>query len=220
MSDAIYAAKIPLRTAYLKLASRFSKPSNFVAMLRRYGIDVVLDVGANNGQYARRLLSGGFQGGVVSFEPLPSAFEKLKLNSSWMSRWSISPLALGDKDSIETLNVAGNSQSSSMLPMADRWTEAGKNLAYVDRVRVQQKRLDSVFDDFCQPSDRVFLKMDVQGLEHQVLEGASGCLERIAGIQMEVSTKPLYGRRASVGRLDTFRRITGIRFGRRQRRVL
>ena len=192
MSRSLYAAKIPFRTAYLQIANRLTKPSDHVTMLNRYGVDTVLDVGANNGQYARRLIRGGFQGRIVSFEPLPIALTKLRLNSSGFDRWQVAGFALGAETTTATMNVASDTQSSSLLPMTERLQQAGNDLDCVETITINVKRLDDILSSYCEPQDKVFLKLDVQGLEHQVISGAKHCMHQIIGLQMEVSTRPLY----------------------------
>ena len=46
-------------------------------IMKRAGISLVLDVGANVGQYAKIARKAGYKGQIVSFEPLGQAFSKL-----------------------------------------------------------------------------------------------------------------------------------------------
>ncbi|TWU35965.1 FkbM family methyltransferase [Novipirellula artificiosorum] len=191
MAD-IYFAKVPIRNAYLRVRNRMSRASGFSSLMQRYGINLVLDVGANKGQYARELIRTGYRGRIVSFEPLPSAFEKLKLNRWSFGDWQVEPIALGAENTTATLNVAGNSQSSSLQPMLDAHVNAAPSAAYVDTCEVEVRRLDGLYDQYWKAGDRCYLKLDVQGHEHQVIAGASGCLDRVVAIQMELSMRPLY----------------------------
>jgi FkbM family methyltransferase len=191
MSD-IYFAKVPLRNAYLRVCNRLARGDDFSAMMRRYDINLVFDVGANNGQYGRHLIRSGFRGRIVSFEPLPSAYQKLRMNRWSFSAWQTESFALGAVDSTATLNVSGNSQSSSLQAMLPAHVSAAPTAAYVSTCDVSVKRLDSVFDQYYQTGDRCYLKLDVQGHEHSVLEGATGCLDKMIAVQMELSLQPLY----------------------------
>lgn len=163
-----------------------------VALLMRYGIDVVLDVGANTGQYARSLLRAGYGGRIVSFEPLSSARRTLSEHARGIHRWHVVDQALGDCDGRNTIHVAGNSQSSSLLEMLPRHVAAAPNSRYVGSEEIEVRRLDSIFDDYCTPGDRCFLKLDVQGFEQAVLRGARQSLPRCLGVQLEMSLLPLY----------------------------
>ncbi len=191
MSD-IYFAKVPLRNAYLKLINRFARGDVFSDFLRRYDISLVFDVGANKGQYGRQLIRSGYRGRIVSFEPLPSAFAKLRLNRWGFSSWQAEPFALGAEETTATLNVSANSQSSSLQPMLPAHLVAAPEAAYVSTCEVQVHRLDNLFDRYYRPGDRCYLKLDVQGHEHLVLEGAAGCLDSIVAVQAELSIAPLY----------------------------
>ena len=191
MSD-IYFAKVPLRNAYLRVRNRLARGDDFSELMQRYGVNLVFDVGANNGQYGRHLIRSGFRGRIVSFEPLPSAYQKLRMNRWSFSSWQTESIALGATDSTATLNIAGNSQSSSLQAMLPAHVAAAPAAAYVSTCEVQVKRLDSIFDRYYRSGDRCYLKLDVQGHEHKVLEGAAGCLNNVIAVQTELSIQPLY----------------------------
>lgn len=184
-----YFAKVPIRNAYLKVRNRLAKGNDF---LRRYKIDVVLDVGANNGQFGRHLIRSGFRGRIVSFEPLPAALKKLRMNRWSFASWQVEPFALGAENGTATLNVSANTQSSSLQAMLPAHVEAAPSAQYVSTCEVEVRRLEDIFDRYCRPGERCCLKLDVQGHEHQVLAGAAGCLDRITIVQMELSMEPLY----------------------------
>lgn len=164
-----------------------------MTILRGRGIDVVLDVGANRGQYARELRRYGYAKRICSFEPLPGAFERLAVRADGDAGWRAFNLALGAEDGTAALNVAGNEgASSSMLPMLDRHREAAPESAYVDIVDVPVRRLDSLWADLVVAGETPFLKLDVQGFEGEVLKGAAGSIDSLAGLQVEISLAPLY----------------------------
>jgi hypothetical protein len=62
----------------------------------------------------------------------------------------------------------------------------------VSTCEVDVKRLDGLFDQYARPGEKCYMKLDVQGHEHQVIAGAEKCLERVTAIQMELSLEPLY----------------------------
>lgn len=176
------------------LFPRSSKPSknHRVRFLSQLDIDVVFDVGANNGQYARQIQSDGYRKRIVSFEPLTSAFAKLRANARGNRQWQIANIALGDDDTTDHINISGNSQSSSLLSISPQLTDAAPGLAYIATEEIEVRRVDSVIDDYCNSSNRLFLKLDVQGYETHVLRGAAQSLDRFLGVQLEMSTAPLY----------------------------
>ncbi len=184
--------KTPLRNACLRLRNRFANGNEITEVLDRYKIDLVLDVGANVGQYARNLIRNGYRGRIVSFEPLPTALPKLQESRWGFDSWEVKPFALGSENSTATLNIAGNSMSSSLRGMLPSHVEAAPESAYVDECVVEVKRMDSVIDKIKNNDERCYLKIDVQGHEHHVIDGAMGCLDSITGIQMELSLQLLY----------------------------
>lgn len=156
-------------------------------------MDLVLDVGANQGQYVRELRMHGYRGRVVSFEPLSDAYDTLSGRTEGDSRWSAMNVALGLRDGTAVLNVAGNDgASSSMLEMRERHLEAAPASRYVSRVEVPVRCLDSVWDEVAAGATRPFLKLDVQGFEAKVLDGGAKSLPQLVGLQLEISLVPLY----------------------------
>ncbi len=164
-----------------------------VQLLRHSGTDVVLDVGANRGQYGHTLRRFGYRGRIVSFEPLRAAFEALRRRAARDPLWTVFPHAVGDERTTVTLNVAGNSGlSSSVLPMLPRHAQACPDSRYVGRQEAEQYRLDDLWPQLAGPGDRVFVKLDVQGYEEAVLKGADALARRCCGLQLEASCVPLY----------------------------
>ena len=162
-----------------------------VALLRHYSIGVVFDVGANDGGYARELRQFGYRGHVVSFEPLAGPYERLRRSSAGDAAWTVVNVALGERDERTTINVAANSASSSFLPMHHAHRVAAPHATYIGTEAVDVRRLDDVFARYCGDGD-VFLKMDVQGYEQQVLHGGDRALPLMRGVQVEMSLVPLY----------------------------
>lgn len=156
-------------------------------------INLVLDVGANRGQYYNFLRTLGYSGKIISFEPLSDAHSYLEKISKKDPLWEIAPrLAIGNEEGEISINIAGNSESSSLLLMLDRHRNAAPKSAYVGCETVKITRLDSVCPSYINQDSQIFLKIDVQGYEQKVLEGAQGILPQVKGIQLEVSFVPLY----------------------------
>jgi FkbM family methyltransferase len=163
------------------------------ALLAHHRVDLVLDVGANAGQYAMALRRGGYRGRIVSFEPLPDAWERCTALASRDPLWSVAPRsALGAMEGRVEIQVASNSVSSSILPMREIHRMAAPDSAYVGAEVVDMRRLDQVAREFIEHAHCPFLKIDTQGYEREVLHGSSGVLSRLAGIQLEMSLTPLY----------------------------
>jgi len=161
--------------------------------LDTFDIDLVLDIGANEGQFANDLRAGGYSGRIVSFEPLMSAHRRLLQQSKNDSAWDIHPrCAVGDRLGEIELNISSNSVSSSILPMLAAHSEAAPESAYQGRETVPLVSLDSVAPLYLEGAHAPLLKIDTQGYEWHVLDGARATLPKVRGILMELSLIPLY----------------------------
>ena len=163
-----------------------------VKLLNHYGVDQIFDVGASFGGYARELRDFGYRGDIVSFEPLSQPYAVLRDRAEVDPRWTAVNLALGSTTTTAAMNVAANSSSSSFLPMRDAHLRAAPWAAYTGQEEVSVTRLDDIFEMY-RTGDVPFLKMDVQGYEQQVLDGATVSLPVVRGVQLEMSLVPLYG---------------------------
>lgn len=167
-----------------------------VQMLDYFNIDCVVDVGANDGGYASAIRSDGFSGRIISFEPLSKPFASLQKRAANDGCWDVYQYAVGDATGDVTINIAGNSAlSSSILPMLNSHADAAPSSRYVDKETVRQDRLDCLLPELGVSADqRTFIKIDVQGYEAAVLDGASGLLRDggVFGMQLELSLIPLY----------------------------
>lgn len=164
------------------------------AVLKHLQIDLVLDVGANEGQFAQALREFGYRGRVVSFEPLSSAYAKLTEASRADEAWELHPRgAIGDHDGEIAIHIAGNNVSSSVLPMLDSHAQAAPESRYIGDEVVPIRQLDNVFGSYRGKSQSVYLKVDTQGYEAAVLRGATQTLAACRAVQLELSLLPLYG---------------------------
>jgi len=162
-------------------------------ILESYGIDTVLDIGANAGQFAQQIRGElGYANRIISFEPLTSAFESLKENAKDDLNWETYNFALGDTDEKQEINIAGNSLSSSLLGMLPAHLMAAPDSKYIGKEEIEVRRLDSIFDDLCGSNNKIYMKVDTQGFEKKVLRGAENSLMQIDLVQMEMSLVPLY----------------------------
>lgn len=162
-----------------------------VRLMRNLGVDLVLDVGANVGQYATIVRLSGYTGRIISFEPQTEAFADLAVRASRDPLWEVQRLALGRSDGYAEINVASASETSSFLPPSSSVVD-NPAFAVVRTERVPIARLDSLTHELLGPSQRPYLKMDVQGFELEILAGASQTLPRIAGAEAEMMLHPLY----------------------------
>ncbi len=162
---------------------------HFMEMMR---INTVLDVGANDGGFARMLLATGYKGRVISFEPIPRAHSELVEASKGSKNWSVAPrLALSDENGEANFNITQGDTSSSLLEPLESFVSDTPHVKVSEVVQVPTRRLDDLEDIDFDPA-RTLLKLDVQGGEAKVLSGANRMLQSTAGILTEMSLMPLY----------------------------
>ena len=176
---------------------RLTPSANPAVQLKRaldwVDINLVFDVGANVGQFGCGLRAGGFDGEIVSFEPLSSARAQLIRNAKADVKWVVhEQCAIGDRDGEIEMNISGNSVSSSVLPMLESHSDAAVDSAYVAQEVVPVVRLDSVAERYRRSGSNLFVKIDTQGYEWQVLDGAEETLKFAKGVLCELSLVPLY----------------------------
>ena len=171
----------------------YSEPS-YTKIINHLGATIVFDIGANAGQFANSLREHGYKGKIISFEPTKEAYESLLKTSLSDKNWVVHPrAALGDKIEPTIINVAGNKAlSSSILEMGETHKESAPDSLYTSKENVHLITVDSIFEKYVENKDIVFLKIDVQGFEEQVLNGAKISLNKIAAIKLELSLSSLY----------------------------
>jgi len=182
--------------------------ANLVRVLEHAGVTLAIDVGANLGQYALRLRRAGYAGRIVSIEPVAAVQAKLAALSAADPGWTVAePMALGAEEGTLTLTLSAESDMTSALPMTAEMRALLDDSVPVGTETVACHRLDAVIGRWAGPEDRILLKIDTQGTEAAVLEGAAGALDRLALIQTELSLVPVYEGepdwRDTVDRLET-----------------
>lgn len=199
----------PLGMDLIQFKPGHSPLAQYLHLIRYHQIDWVLDVGANAGQFGEMLRRHRFAGHILSFEPQPDAYQQLAAAAAADPRWEALPLALGRAAGEATIHVAGNSQSSSLLPMLAQHETSDPSSGYTHTETIQVARLDALFDEHVPPEARVLLKIDTQGFEQEVLAGAEGCLDRILGVELELSLVPLYEGAPLLPELVTYMQARG-----------
>jgi len=178
-------------------------------ILQSLAAELVIDVGANTGQYGLELRDYGFQGDILSFEPLEDAFSELQKRVAKDHRWEARQTAVGDRSGTIDFHVAGNSVSSSALKMLSRHEQVVPQSATIRTVTVPVGQLDSLIN--VPDSRRSFLKIDTQGYEARVLDGATEALAQFDGIEMELTLTPLYAGQSLMPELVARLASTGFR---------
>jgi FkbM family methyltransferase len=191
-----------LRRLGVELA-RYYDPSFLAAkrmeILQEQRINLVIDVGASAGSYAAQVRLNGFEGRIVSFEPTSEAFVALQAKAALDADWSCHQLALSETEGEQSINVSGNSWSSSLLPITSQHIRSAPGSAYIGSEIVRTSRLDLIAQRLFDSNTRAYLKLDVQGYELSVLRGANKALQDVPALECELSIVPLYEGQPLVG---------------------
>ena len=179
-------------------------------LIESHGISTVIDVGANQGQFAKLLRTRlEYEGAILSVEPLPDAFAALAREAEGDDRWTAMNFALGDADAVLPINVSQNSVSSSILPVLDWLVHAAPTTATMARIDVPVRRLDGVAELRTAAAQRCLLKIDAQGYEDRILRGSGEIMDALSLIYLESSLVPLYEGELLIEEMIAFLRSRG-----------
>lgn len=163
-----------------------------VRSLDHAGIDTVLDIGANVGQFGRMVRTAGFGGRIISVEPLATAYEQLAKRAGADQRWDCVNTAVGAQPGSTQINVSANSYSSSLLTMTRTHLAADPESQVIGTQDVEVVTVVDLVATHGLAPAKTLLKIDTQGYEQQVLDGAATLLGDFAAIQLELSFVELY----------------------------
>jgi FkbM family methyltransferase len=172
----------------------FSYRAQVRALIEKHNVDLVIDAGANEGQFAQ-LLRTFYLGEIHSFEPVSHVFARLAETAKPDPKWNVHNLALGSQRSTLTINISDETVFSSLLKPNDYCKQR-----FGDSVQGQREEMVSVekLDDLMETiapnirTRRVFLKMDTQGFDLEVFKGAGQTLRHVVALQSEVSLISIY----------------------------
>lgn len=176
-----------------RYAPTSSESAQLTTILKFHGVNLVFDVGANTGGFGRYLREVGYRGEIVSFEPMAAAHESLLRSTAADRHWTAATrAAIGAHDGEVEIHVAGNSESSSILDMLESHSTAAPTSACVGKEMVPLRRLDTIAPAYLREESKLFLKIDTQGYEEQVLTGGQDTVARALVAQLELSLVHLY----------------------------
>ena len=170
-------------------------------MMQRLGINLVLDVGASAGDYSAALRRSGYEGRIWSYEPLREAFGLLEKAAASDPLWRTINSGCGATAGSATIHVAKNSCSSSLLPMHDLHLANAPESEYIAQEMISVCSLDDSVMPSLSAGDRLWLKIDAQGYEAEVLRGATRLMPHVSALEIELSLVPLYQRQLLIGEM-------------------
>ena len=180
--------------------------------LRADSVRTVLDVGANEGQFARTALHAFAGAKVICFEPLPSVQAALRtLAADSDGRVELQPFALGDREGQTEFHISSFSPSSSVLPLDQPIAALGDQIKMTATVQVSLRRLAD-WAASRSIADEIIIKLDVQGYEASVLRGAGDFLARPRLVIAETTFAPIYAGQASLGELCAILEPHGLKY--------
>lgn len=170
-----------------RLSPTVSEDFRIVKLLKAYNIDKVLDVGGNTGQFAESLLDFGYNGKIVSFEPVLHPYHIISERSKKYKNWTIAERgAIGDTNGEIQINVSEATDFSSIKTIKDEYVSGKESAKIVKTETIQINTLDSLFRKYYSDNERILLKIDTQGYEQEVLNGSTQLLQKVVGVKLEV----------------------------------
>lgn len=165
-------------------------------LFQEYKIDCVFDVGANQGQYADYLRKWiRYEGLIVSVEPVKAHVSHLRTKAKADPLWMVFDVALGAAPGRLPMNVMRAGDFSSFLsPDTNRW----KDFAEANTVVAVEDVEVTTFDELLSrvqkqhPVRNVYLKLDTQGFDLEVIKGMRSSEGNVRAIQSEMSVIPIY----------------------------
>ncbi len=170
-------------------------------LFARLHIDLVVDVGAHYGEYAHFLREVvGYRDSILSVEPISENFKILERTRESDRNWVGVNVALGPANTRMKINVTKDTQFASFKTpsqaglLATGNTQMRANASVERTEEVEVLRLDELLTKHCteRPDAKIYLKLDTQGFDLQVIAGFGEARNRILAMQSEISMLPLY----------------------------
>jgi FkbM family methyltransferase len=190
---------------------RQKQPQHAESVLARVDFATILDVGANAGQFSLAVLPKHPHAVIHAFEPIPEVFATLKSRFQGNSNLHAHNLAISDSNSTADFEVNEYSASSSLLPLDETHKKTYPGARKTRMIKVNVNTLDHWAEarDLKRP---LLLKLDVQGNELKVLQGASRLLPNVDYVLTEIDIGAMYKGQASFHEIDQLLYGFGLEF--------
>ena len=170
--------------------SEYKEEGKRFTWLKQYNLNTIIDIGANEGQFANKILSIFPNIEVHCFEPLKDAYQELQRNFKNQQNVHLYNCGLGESNSEKEIFKNEYSPSSSLLPMLDLHKVNFDYAVDVVPERITIRKLDEVMED--KVKRPLLVKIDVQGYEMFVLKGGQSVIKQADVVIIETSFYPLY----------------------------
>jgi FkbM family methyltransferase len=161
------------------------------SFLKNMNIKTILDIGANEGQFAEEIYDIFPEAKIYSFEPLAETYEKLVDNFKLKNRVYTYNIGLGEEDESKLFYLSSGTASSSLLKMGNLHKNLFPHSSSITEQTVTIKKLDNVIQGI-HFQDNLLIKIDVQGAEDKVIRGGLETLSKAKIVVTEVSYTTLY----------------------------
>jgi FkbM family methyltransferase len=166
-------------------------------LISKYAPECIIDIGANRGQFAEKLRAIGYKGRILSFEPVPEFFRELEGRAANDQFWEVYNCGLSSRSQAAEMSVYSDGSLSSLSEMNEFGASLlGQYAETKSRVSVTLKELDDWAPDFAGVSS-IFIKLDTQGHDLEVLKGGTTILDRTTVVLSELSHQAIYREQGS-----------------------
>lgn len=154
-------------------------------------VETAVDVGANEGAWSLAVASLARPSKLVAVEPAPESVRRLRAALSGIPGAEVVEAAAGDTPGTAMLNITRHSHNVSLVEPRSREMDAlyGGGYDVAERIAVETRTLDDITASLPAIS---LLKIDVQGFERAVLDGAPQTLARTRWLLIEVNFRSHY----------------------------
>jgi len=159
--------------------------------LRKMEIKTILDIGANSGQFAKRIHEIFPEAKLYSFEPIRDCYEDLVNNFEGVQQFHAFNLALGNETGEVEMHRSEYSPSSSLRPMAELHKTSFPFTKNEISETIKVVKLDNVASQI-EIKTPLLIKIDVQGFEDKVIEGGRETFSKADIVITELSVEELY----------------------------
>ncbi len=165
-------------------------------LLKHHAVDCILDVGAADGLFARRLREDiGYKGWIFSFEPVPQLAKALEKLAEGDDKWQVDCCAVGKASGKEPFNVMSTPGFSSFLtPLDDQLAKYSDSNRINAQIEVEVRTVDQIWSQVktSHGLNRLFLKNTAPGYEIVILEGATACQPEMPLVQVNINFHPIH----------------------------